>query len=106
MTTWSPETSPLSDRIRIWYADITEHPAGEGKLYLCTIKDACSGRIVDYSIDKRMKAGLAVAALHNALTVRGPVPCCVLHTDRGSQFRSKAFVRVCATAACAGRWAG
>ena len=31
---------------QLWLADITEHPTGEGKLYLCAIKDACSNRIV------------------------------------------------------------
>ncbi|MFF2205984.1 hypothetical protein [Streptomyces sp. NPDC058145] len=39
---------------RLWLADITEHAAGEGKLYLCAIKDAFSNRIVGYSIDERM----------------------------------------------------
>lgn len=34
-----------------WLTDITEHNTTEGKLYLCAIKDVCSGRIVGYSID-------------------------------------------------------
>lgn len=42
--------------------DITEHPTGQGKLYLCAIKDLHSNRIVGYSIDSRMKASLAVSA--------------------------------------------
>ena len=37
----------------LWFGDITEHPTGEGKLYLCAIKDACSTRIVGYSIQDR-----------------------------------------------------
>ena len=48
---------------RVWLTGITEHPTGEGKLYLCAIKDVYSGRIVGYSIDSRMKASLAVSAL-------------------------------------------
>lgn len=40
---------------RLWLADITEHRTGEGKLYLCAIKDVWSNRIVGYSIDSRMK---------------------------------------------------
>jgi putative transposase len=40
---------------RLWLADITEHPTGEGKLYLCAIKDVFSNRIVGWSIDGRMK---------------------------------------------------
>jgi putative transposase len=52
---------------RLWLADITEHRTAEGKLYLCTIKDVCSNRIVSYSIDSRMKSRLAVTALTNAI---------------------------------------
>lgn len=40
--------------------DITEHPTAEGKLYLWAIKDACSKRIVGYSIGARMTADVAV----------------------------------------------
>ncbi|MET8310760.1 IS3 family transposase [Micromonospora sp. NPDC005173] len=78
---------------RLWLADITEHRTGEGKLYLCAIKDVWSNRIVGYSIDSRMESRLAVNALHNAVARRGDVAGCVLHTDRGSQFRSRKFVR-------------
>ncbi len=77
----------------VWLTDITEHNTAEGKLYLCAIKDVYSGRIVGYSIDSRMKASLAVAALRNAIVRRNPVGT-VVHSDRGSQFRSNAFVRV------------
>jgi putative transposase len=78
---------------RLWLADITEHRTGEGKLYLCAIKDVWSNRIVGYSIGSRMKSRLAVNAVHNAVARRGDVAGCVLHTDRGSQFRSRKFVR-------------
>ncbi|MCC2280653.1 IS3 family transposase [Streptomyces sp. ET3-23] len=78
---------------RLWLADITEHATGEGKLYLCAIKDVFSNRIVGYSIDARMKSRLAVAALDNAMARRGHVDGCILHSDRGSQFRSRKFVR-------------
>jgi putative transposase len=52
---------------RLWLAEITEHPTGEGTLYLCAIKDAFSNRIVGWSTDGRMKARLVVAALDNAV---------------------------------------
>jgi putative transposase len=78
---------------RLWLADITEHHTGEGKLYLCAIKDVWSNRIVGYSIDSRMKSRLAVAALNNAAARRGDLAGCIVHTDRGSQFRSRKFVR-------------
>lgn len=77
---------------QLWLGDITEHRTAEGKLYLCAIKDVYSNRIVGYSIDSRMKSRLAVAALSNAVARRGDASGCVVHTDRGSQFRSRRFV--------------
>jgi putative transposase len=82
-----------ADRVNeLWFTDITEHPTAEGKLYLCAVKDACSNRIVGYSMDSRMTSALAVNALANAVTFRGPVGT-VVHSDRGSQFRSHVYVR-------------
>jgi putative transposase len=77
---------------QLWLADITEHWTSEGKLYLCAIKDVFSNRIVGYSISDRMKSRLAVDALNGAVARRGEVAGCMLHTDRGSQFRSRKFV--------------
>ena len=62
------------------------------RLYLCAVKDACSNRIVGYSIDSRMTSALAVAALRNAVALRGPAGT-IVHSDRGSQFRSHAYLR-------------
>ncbi len=76
---------------RLWLTDITEHWTGEGKLYCCAIKDVFSNRIVGYSIADRMTADLAVAALRMAIQRRRPVGTTV-HSDRGSQFRSRRFV--------------
>jgi putative transposase len=82
---------------QVWLTDITEHHTGEGKLYLCAIKDVYSNRIVGYSIDSRMKSKLAVKALNSAVARRnrtgGGVAGCIVHSDRGSQFRSRKFVR-------------
>ncbi|GAB7191032.1 hypothetical protein NUM3379_17390 [Kineococcus sp. NUM-3379] len=81
---------------RLWPTDITEHKTSEGKLYLCAIKDACSRRIVGYSIDSTMKSRLAVTALSNAVARRRAegveVAGCVVHSDRGSQYRSRKYV--------------
>ncbi|WP_144832675.1 IS3 family transposase, partial [Kocuria rhizophila] len=76
----------------LWLTDITEHWTDEGKLYLCAIKDVFSGRIVGYSISDRMKARLAVNALDNAVFRRRDTAGCIVHSDRGSQFRSRKFV--------------
>ncbi len=81
----------------LWLTDITEHKTAEGKLYLCAIKDVYSGRIVGYSISDRMKSRLAVDALNNAVARReaagDTVAGCIVHSDRGSQFRSRKFLR-------------
>ena len=76
----------------LWLTDITEHRTDEGKLYLFAIKDVFSGRIVGYSISDRMKARVAVNALDNAAAWRRDVVACIVHSDRGSQFRSRKFV--------------
>jgi transposase InsO family protein len=78
---------------RLWLTDITEHWTSEGKLYCCAIKDVFSNRIVGYSISDRMTAKLAVDAVRNAVARRGEVAGCILHADRGSQFRSRAMAR-------------
>ena len=73
----------------LWLTDITEHRTDEGKLYCCAIKDVYSNRIVGYSLSDRMTAALAVSALRNAIALRHPVGTVLIHSDRGSQFRSQ-----------------
>ncbi len=102
----SPGTPAHDDLVRriftadapneLWLTDLTEHRTDEGKLYLCAIKDVFSNRIVGYSIDDWMKARLAVAALNNAVARRGEVAGCILHSDRGSQFRARKLHRALA----------
>lgn len=80
----------------LWLTDISEHKTGEGKLYLCAVKDCFSNKIVGYSIDSRMQARLAVDALEMAVAHRGRPAGVLVHSDRGSQFRSRKFVRALA----------
>ena len=87
------ETHPAQARQGAAGRPYTEHKTAEGKLYLCAIKDVYSGRIVGYSIDSRMKSRLVVQALENAALMRGDVAGCVVHSDRGSQFRSRKMLR-------------
>ena len=81
---------------QLWLSDITEHWTREGKLYLCAIKDVYSNRIVGWAIDERMKARLVVAAIEMAVARRGDVAGCILHSDRGSQFRARKVHRALA----------
>ena len=102
---WAKTKEPVHDDLvrrafgakasnELWFIDITEHPTAEGKLYLCAIKDAFSGRVVGYSMDDRMKASLAVATLKNAIALRGPVGT-IVHSDRGSQIGFKESLQHC-----------
>lgn len=82
-------TAPRPDAV--WLTDITEHPTGEGTLYACIIKDVFSNRIVGYAIGARMTARLATAALRAAIARRQPTRVVIVHSDRGSQYRSRVF---------------
>jgi len=73
------------------WKDCCHAEAFSGGVPSCAIKDACSGRIVGYSMDARMTSALAVTALRNAIARRAPADT-VVHSDRGSQFRSHAYV--------------
>ncbi|GAA0187848.1 hypothetical protein GCM10009526_00760 [Glutamicibacter creatinolyticus] len=74
---------------QLWLTDITKHHAGEGRLYLCAINDVFSNRIVDYSMDSRMKAQLAVDALDMAIAHREHQRDVRVRSDYSSQFRSR-----------------
>lgn len=78
-----------------WITDISEHPTDEGKLYLCAAWDCFSRQLVGYSMDSGMQASLATAALGNAIMLRNPIGT-IVHSDRGSQFRSKKYVMMLA----------
>ncbi|MFC3437587.1 IS3 family transposase [Nocardia seriolae] len=78
---------------QLWLTDISEHRTDEGKLYICAVKDVWSNRIVGYSIDERMTASLAVAAPRNAIALRSPAGT-IVHSGRGSQFRSRKFCKL------------
>lgn len=77
---------------RLWLTDITEHPTAEGKLYCAAVMDACSRRIIGWSIDTSQKTGLVVDALGMAILRRRPaVRDTILHSDHGTQYTSWAF---------------
>ena len=76
----------------VWLADSTEHRTLEDKPYVCAIEDVLSNRIVGYSTDTRMKSRIAVNASNNAAARRADVAGYIIHTDRGSQFRSRKHI--------------
>ena len=67
-----------------WFGDGTEIPTGEGKLYLASVLDICSRRIVGFGVSEHHDTDLAYAALAMAVAIRGGhVAGVVLHTDGG-----------------------
>lgn len=73
---------------RYWVGDITYVPTEEGWLYLATVIDLYSRKVIGWSMDSRMKAELVNNALLMAIWQRKPTADIVWHTDRGSQYAS------------------
>jgi transposase InsO family protein len=81
---------------RRWYGDGTEIKTAEGKLYLDSVLDMGSRRIVGFALGARHDAQLAYGALAMAVAVRGgAVPGVVFHTDQGSEYTARSFRAAC-----------
>ena len=76
---------------RVLCGDITYLPTPEGWLYLCTVKDIVTGRILGHSMSDRMTDDLAVSAFLNAASRHFLSKDAIFHSDRGSQYTSKNF---------------
>ena len=74
-----------------WLADIVQIRTGEGWLHLAVVLDTYSRRIVGWSMKRKADSQLAIAALKMALEQRRIEPDLVHHSDRGSQYTSKAY---------------
>lgn len=74
---------------QLWVGDITYLRTWEGWLYLATVIDAHSRRVIGWAIDEHMRTDLVQDALQMAITLRGELPGqVVFHTDRGTQYAS------------------
>jgi putative transposase len=74
-----------------WVTDITYIWTKEGWLYLAVVLDLFSRKVVGWAMDHRMGKELVVKALQMALLARKPAPGLLHHSDRGSQYASKAY---------------
>jgi putative transposase len=75
---------------QLWVGDITYLRTWEGWLYLATVIDAHSRRVIGWAIDDHMRTDLVEQALKMAITLRGHLPGqVVFHTDRGTQYASE-----------------
>jgi len=76
---------------QVYVCDITYIWTQEGWLYLAIIIDLFSRKVVGWSMSSRMKATLVCDALRMAAWLRQPPPGLIVHSDRGSQYASKAY---------------
>jgi len=87
---------PATQINRKWYGDGTEVPTGEGKLYLASVMDMASRRILGFALGEHHDAQLAYGALAMAVTVRGgQVPGVIMHTDQGSEYSARTVRVAC-----------
>jgi len=81
---------------RKWYGDGTGVDTDEGKLYLDSVLDAGSRRVLGFALGEHHDAALAYGALAMAVAVcGGQVPGVILHTDQGSEYTAAAFRAAC-----------
>jgi len=80
-----------SEPNRVWVSDITYIPTREGWLYLATVQDLASRKIVGWSMSHRLKRQLVIDALEMAVGNRQPPPGLIHHSDRGSQYASREY---------------
>ena len=81
---------------RKWYGDGTEIKTGEGKLYLASVMDMASRRVLGFAVGEHHDAQLAYSALVMAVAVRGAqVPGVIMHTDRGSEYTAGLVRQAC-----------
>ena len=88
---FSPATIELD---RIYVGDITYVRTWEGWLYLATVLDLASRRVVGWAMADHMRTDLVTDALQMAIEQRRPQPGLIFHADRGSQYTSNAFTKL------------
>ena len=74
-----------------WCGDITYLATWEGWLYLATVIDIASRRVVGFALADHLRTELVADALANAVAARDPAPGVIFHSDRGCQYTSAAF---------------
>jgi putative transposase len=84
---------------RVWLADITYIPTGEGWLYLAVILDLFTRKVVGWAMREHMRAELTIAALTMAIQRRRPGAGLVHHSDRGSQYAAGDYRKILQAAA-------
>lgn len=76
---------------KVWAGDITFIPCGEKWLYLAVVIDLCSRRLVGWALADHLRSDLVVQAMQQAIASRRHTAGLIFHSDRGSQYGSRAF---------------
>ena len=76
---------------QVWMGDITYIWTRQGWLYLSTVIDLYSRRVVGWSLDSSLSKRLVLDSFNNAVQLRKPEEGLIFHSDRGSQYASKEF---------------
>lgn len=76
---------------RKWLGDISYIDTADGFLYLASLEDVCSRKIVGWAMDEQMETRLVEQAMHMALARRQPEVGLLHHSDQGSQYASDAY---------------
>jgi putative transposase len=79
----------------LWCGDLTEVDTDEGKLYLATVLDLFSRRLLGYAMSEQHDAPLARASLQMAAASRGDVEGVIFHSDRGSEYSAELYAKAC-----------
>jgi transposase InsO family protein len=87
---------------QVYVGDITYIKTSEGWLYLATIIDLFSRKVIGYKMSNRMTKDLVITALQTALKNRGYPKGVIVHSDRGSQYASHEYKRILKAYGCIG----
>lgn len=79
---------------RVWTGDITYLPTTDGWLYLAVLHDLFARLVVGWNADRWLHGDLTTKALVSACRLRQPPPGCLHHSDQGSQYASKEYLKV------------
>ena len=77
-----------------WTGDITYIPTTDGWLYLAVLHDLFARLVVGWNTDRWLHGDLTLKALVSACRLRQPSPGCLHHSDQGSQYASKEYLKV------------
>lgn len=107
-TVRDPAAAPSADLVNrqfeqttldvLWVGDATYIPTGEGWLYLATVIDACSRRLLGWSMTDHLRTELCLNALFAAVGTRGGkanIAGVIFHSDHGCQYTADAYHDAC-----------